>query len=168
MHVFRSALTACVIKDLSNIEYYIPLDRIRLSMAGRKLAESRISRQNEGDSVTASTAAGSESDGNNGSSEVYARADNEAVNPFNRQQMTRTNLFITYNAANRHGQNNTQLQPQQQQQQWRHYYRCYNKRQIARICVLIKSGDLNSDILIHIIKIHFCLFGQVLRHFWDG
>lgn len=104
MHVFRSALTACVIKDLPNVEYYMPLDRIRSSVAGRKLAESRISRQNVGDS-----AADSESDGNNESRPIYERANNEVVNPFSRHQMARTDIFITYDLANRQDQNNTQL-----------------------------------------------------------
>lgn len=30
MRVFRSALTACVIKDLPDVAYYMPLDRDRL------------------------------------------------------------------------------------------------------------------------------------------
>lgn len=35
MHVYRSALSACVMKDLPNVEYYMPLDRDRLE-EGRK------------------------------------------------------------------------------------------------------------------------------------
>jgi len=35
MQVYRSALSACVMKDLPNVEYYMPLDRDRLE-EGRK------------------------------------------------------------------------------------------------------------------------------------
>jgi len=35
MQVYRSALSACVMKDLPNVEYYMPLDRDRL-IEGRK------------------------------------------------------------------------------------------------------------------------------------
>jgi len=36
MQVYRSALSACVMKDLPNVEYYMPLDRDRLE-EGRKI-----------------------------------------------------------------------------------------------------------------------------------
>lgn len=36
MHVFRSALSACVMKNLPDVEYFMPLDRDRLSEEGRK------------------------------------------------------------------------------------------------------------------------------------
>lgn len=39
MHVFRSALSACVLRDLPNVEYYMPLDRDRLSEEGRRNIE---------------------------------------------------------------------------------------------------------------------------------
>lgn len=52
MHIFRSALSACVIKGLSDVEYYMPLDRDRLSEEGRKNIE-RNSRQNNNLSTAA-------------------------------------------------------------------------------------------------------------------
>lgn len=39
MHVFRSALSACVMKNLQDVEYFMPLDRDRLSEEGRKNIE---------------------------------------------------------------------------------------------------------------------------------
>lgn len=51
MQVFRSALSACVIKDLPDIEYYLPLDRDRLSEEGRKNIERNI-RENNINSAT--------------------------------------------------------------------------------------------------------------------
>jgi len=45
MHIFRSALSACVVKDISDIEYYMPLDRDSLSEEGRKIIERNSSRQ---------------------------------------------------------------------------------------------------------------------------
>lgn len=44
MHVFRSALSACILKDMPNVEQYLPLDRDRLAEERRKNAE-RNSRQ---------------------------------------------------------------------------------------------------------------------------
>lgn len=46
MHIFRSALSACVIKGLSDVEYYMPLDRDRLSEEGRKNIERNIRQNN--------------------------------------------------------------------------------------------------------------------------
>lgn len=51
MHIFRSALSACVIKNLLDVEYYMPLDRDRLSEEGRKNIE-RNSRQNNNNTNT--------------------------------------------------------------------------------------------------------------------
>lgn len=48
MQIFRSALAACVMKDLANIKEYMPLDRDRLSEEGRRNAE-RNSRHNTND-----------------------------------------------------------------------------------------------------------------------
>lgn len=39
MHVFRSALSACILKDMPNVEQYLPLDRDRQAEERRKNAE---------------------------------------------------------------------------------------------------------------------------------
>lgn len=44
MLIYRSALSACVLRDLPDVEYYMPLDRDRLSEEGRRSIE-RNSRQ---------------------------------------------------------------------------------------------------------------------------
>lgn len=49
MHLFRSALSACVMKDLSDIEYYMPLDRDRLSEEGRRNIERSSRHSNNSD-----------------------------------------------------------------------------------------------------------------------
>lgn len=38
MQVYRSALSACVMKDLPNVEYYMPLDRDRLEEGRKNIA----------------------------------------------------------------------------------------------------------------------------------
>jgi len=50
MQVFRSALSACVMKDLPNVEYYMPLDRDRLE-EGRKNVERNNRPNNDLDRV---------------------------------------------------------------------------------------------------------------------
>jgi len=50
MQVYRSALSACVMKDLPNVEYYMPLDRDRLE-EGRKNIVKNNRPINNNDSV---------------------------------------------------------------------------------------------------------------------
>lgn len=47
MQVYRSALSACVMKDLPNVEYYMPLDRDRLEEGRKTIA--RNNRPNNND-----------------------------------------------------------------------------------------------------------------------
>jgi len=52
MQVYRSALSACVMKNLPNVEYYMPLDRDRLE-EGRKniVRNNRPNNNNDTDRV---------------------------------------------------------------------------------------------------------------------
>lgn len=52
MQVYRSALSACVMKDLPNVEYYMPLDRDRLEEGRRNIARNnRPSNSNDSQRV---------------------------------------------------------------------------------------------------------------------
>jgi len=50
MQVYRSALSACVMKDLPNVEYYMPLDRDRLEEGRKNIVRNNRSTNND-DSV---------------------------------------------------------------------------------------------------------------------
>lgn len=60
MNIFRSALSACVMSDLSDIEYYMPEDRDRLSEEGRKQIEKNRQQQSESNVADESGAAENE------------------------------------------------------------------------------------------------------------
>lgn len=97
MHIFRSALSACVIKGLSDVEYYMPLDRDRLSEEGRKNIE-RNNRQNNNLSAAAVdiTVADNESVGTNRAI-TNNNNDTEVVDDDNRS-------IISIDADNRRGE----------------------------------------------------------------
>lgn len=76
MHIYRSALSACVMRNMPNVEYYMPLDRDRLSEEGRKNIE-RNSRQNNGSDLDSTATV----DGNNGSANtVNVRQQDRNIN----------------------------------------------------------------------------------------
>jgi len=56
MQVYRSALSACVMKDLPNIEHYMSLDRDRLDEGRKNITRNyRTTNNNESESVNTVT-----------------------------------------------------------------------------------------------------------------
>lgn len=51
MQVYRSALSACVMKNLPNIEYYMPLDRDRLEEGRKNMVRNNRPFNNANESV---------------------------------------------------------------------------------------------------------------------
>lgn len=49
MQVYRSALSACVMKDLPNVEYYMPLDRDRLEEGRKNIVRNNRPNNNNND-----------------------------------------------------------------------------------------------------------------------
>jgi len=51
MQVYRSALSTCVVKDLPNVEYYMPLDRDRLEEGQKNIVRNnRLTNNNNSES----------------------------------------------------------------------------------------------------------------------